>query len=162
ALPQTYAANASKDDINVILEKQFLPKDKATQSYTPVVINTGSKLVAIDTGLGLGMFNQSKGVVGQYHGNLKASGIDTNGVDVVVISHIHGDHINGLIDADNKPAFAKAEIFMPEVEWKFWTDESNAAKLPENLRGNFANVKRVFTALGNKVTPYNDGKEIVP
>jgi hypothetical protein len=48
------------------VEADFLAKDKVTHAYTPVVINTGSKLVAIDTGLGLGMFEQSKGAVGQY------------------------------------------------------------------------------------------------
>jgi glyoxylase-like metal-dependent hydrolase (beta-lactamase superfamily II) len=58
----------------------------------PVVVNTGSKLVAIDTGLGLGMFEQSKGAVGQYHGNLKAAGIDASQIDTVIISHFHGDH----------------------------------------------------------------------
>jgi glyoxylase-like metal-dependent hydrolase (beta-lactamase superfamily II) len=80
-----------------------------THAYTPVVVNTGSKLVAIDTGLGLGMFEQSKGAVGQYHSNLQAAGIDRNAVDVVIISHFHGDHINGLVGPENKPAFPNAD-----------------------------------------------------
>jgi glyoxylase-like metal-dependent hydrolase (beta-lactamase superfamily II) len=162
ALPPTYAANASKDQINIVLEQQFMPKDKATQSYTPCVVNTGSKLVAIDTGLGLGMFNQSKGAVGQYHSNLKAAGIDANAVDVVIISHFHGDHINGLVGADNKPAFPNAEVMVPETEWAFWADESNASKLPEPARPQMGNVKRVFGIVGNKMTKYQAGKELVP
>ena len=161
-LPATYVANASKDEVNALLEKQFLPKDKATHSYSPCVVNTGGKLVVIDTGGGPGAFNQSKGNFGQFQNNLKAAGIDPNAVDAVVISHFHGDHIGGLITADNKPFYPNAEVLVPETEWKFWTDEGNTTKVAENLRGNFANTKRVFGALGNKATPYQDGKEVVP
>ena len=123
-------------------------------AYTPVVINTGSKLVAIDTGLGLGMFEQSKGAVGQYHANLQAAGIDRNAVDVVIISHFHGDHINGLVGPDNKPAFPNAEVMVPETEWAFWADESNVSKLPDVAKSQMPNPKRVFGVLGNKVTKY--------
>src|SRR5262249_42251410 len=94
-LSDAYIANAQKADVNAALEADFLPKDKVTLNVAPVVINTGSKLVAIDTGLGLGMFEQSKGAVGRYHGNLRAAGIDRDAVDVVIISHFHADHING-------------------------------------------------------------------
>ena len=50
---------------------------------------------------------------GQFHTNLKAAGIDRNAVDIVIISHFHGDHINGLITPDNKPSFPNAEILVP-------------------------------------------------
>ena len=161
-LPDTYAANAKKDEVNAALAANHYPVDRAVQSYTPVVINTGTKLVAIDTGLGLGLYNQSKGAVGQYHGNLAAAGVDAKQVDAVIISHFHGDHYNGLLDADGKLVFPNAEIMVPAVEWKFWMDEGNASRVPELLKGNFANVKRVFGAFGNKVTQYDGGKELVP
>jgi hypothetical protein len=45
--------------------------------YTPIVINTGSKLVVMDTGTGEANLERSKGAAGQFHGNLKAAGIDT-------------------------------------------------------------------------------------
>ena len=113
-------ATSRRPTVNAALEADFLPKDKVIRAYTPVVVNTGSKLVAIDTGLGLGMFAQSKGAVGQYHSNLQAAGIDRNAIDVVIISHFHGDHINGLVGPENKPAFPNAEIIVPEAEWAFW------------------------------------------
>ena len=160
-LSDAYVVNAPKADVNAALEGLFLPKDKVTHGYTPVVINTGAKLVAVDTGLGLGMFEQSKGAVGQYHSNLQAAGIDRNAVDVVIISHFHADHINGLIGPENKPAFPNAEIMVPEVEAAFWADESNTSKLPEVARPQMGNVKRVFGIVGNKVTKYQAGKEIV-
>src|SRR5262245_24020086 len=161
-LSDAYVSNAPKADVNAALETDFLAKDKVTHAYTPVVINTGSKLVAIDTGLGLGMFEQSKGAVGQYHSNLQAAGIDRNAVDVVIISHFHGDHINGLVGPENKPAFPNAETMVPEVESAFWADESNAVKLPEPIRPQMGNVKRVMGIVGGKVTKYQTGKEVVP
>jgi glyoxylase-like metal-dependent hydrolase (beta-lactamase superfamily II) len=161
-LSDAYVSNAPKADVNAALEADFLAKDKVTHAYTPVVINTGSKLVAIDTGLGLGMFEQSKGAVGQYHSNLQAAGIDRNAVDVVIISHFHADHINGLVGPENKPAFPNAEIMVPEVEAAFWVDESNATKLPEPIRPQMGNVKRVMGIVGGKVTKYQTGKEVVP
>jgi len=66
-LGDSYVVNTPKDSVAKDLEAQFLPKDKVIHTYTPVVINTGSKLVAIDTGLGLGTYAQSKGALGQYH-----------------------------------------------------------------------------------------------
>lgn len=161
-LSDSYVVNAPKPDVNAALAADFLAKDKATHSYTPVVVNTGSKLVAIDTGLGLGMFDQSKGAVGQYHANLQAAGIDRNAVDVVIISHFHGDHINGLVGPENKPAFPNAEVMVPEIEWAFWADESNVSKLPDVAKSQMPNPKRVFGVLGNKVTKYQAGKELVP
>jgi glyoxylase-like metal-dependent hydrolase (beta-lactamase superfamily II) len=144
------------------LVANHLPPDKVTHAYTPVVVNTGSKLVVIDTGLGPGMYQQSKGAVGQFHTNLAAAGIDRNAVDVVIISHFHGDHINGLLGADSKLAFPNAEVMVPAGEWAFWMDDANAARFPDPIKGQFANVKRVFGALGNKSTQYEAGKELVP
>ena len=161
-LADAYVANQPKTAVNAALEADFLAKDRVTGVYTPVVINTGSKLVAIDTGLGLGMFAQSKGQVGQYHSNLEAAGINRNAIDVVIISHFHGDHINGLVGPENKPAFPNAEIIVPEAEWAFWTDESNTSKLPEVARGQMGNVKRVLGVIGNKATRHAPGKELVP
>ena len=157
-LSDAYVSNAPKADVNAALEALFLAKDKVAHAYTPVVINTGSKLVAIDTGLGLGMFEQSKGAVGQSHANLQAAGIDRNAVDVVIISHFHGDHINGLVGPDNKPAFPNAEVMVPETEWAFWADESNVSKLPDVAKSQMPNPKRVFGVLGTKLRSIKEAR----
>ena len=99
ALPDTYVRNAKKEEVNAALTAAHLEKDKLRPPFTPVVVNTGSKLVVIDTGLGPLLYEQSKGAVGQFQTNLAAAGIDRNAVDVVMISHFHGDHINGLLTA---------------------------------------------------------------
>jgi glyoxylase-like metal-dependent hydrolase (beta-lactamase superfamily II) len=161
-LSDAYVANAKKDQVNQVIAENYLPENSATHLYTPVVVNTGSKLVVIDTGLGLGTFAQSKGAAGQFHSNLAAAGIDPKSVDMVVISHFHGDHINGLLDAENKLAFPNAEVVVPAGEWKQWMDDSNMSKAAGTpIEGNYKNSRRVFGAIGNKVTQYEDGKELV-
>jgi glyoxylase-like metal-dependent hydrolase (beta-lactamase superfamily II) len=163
-LPDTYVANATKDQVGKILAESQLPADKVTHTFSPIVVNTGSKLVVIDTGLGPDQFAQSKGRTGQFHANLAAANLDRNAVDTVVISHFHGDHINGLLAAENKPAFANAEIMVPAAEWKFWMDDGEMSKGMGNpiLENNFKNIRRVFDALGRKVTQYEAGKEVAP
>ena len=136
-----------------------------TVPYTPIVVNTGSKLVVIDTGLGTGSLRASRRASSASSTAIWPPPASTAAaVDAVIISHFHGDHINGLITADNKPAFPNAEVLVPAGEWKFWNDAGEESKAAGNamVAGNFRNIKRVFGALGNKVTPYEAGKEVVP
>jgi glyoxylase-like metal-dependent hydrolase (beta-lactamase superfamily II) len=159
-----FVLNAKKDEVNAALEKAFRPRDKITISYGPLVINTGGKLVVIDTGNGPGAFAASKGAVGQFASNMAAAGIDPKAVDLVVISHFHGDHVNGLLTADNQPAFPNAEVLVPSTEWKFWMDDGEMSRAAnERMTGLFKNNRRVFEAgLKKKVTPYDWGKEVAP
>jgi glyoxylase-like metal-dependent hydrolase (beta-lactamase superfamily II) len=74
---------------------------------------------------------------------------------MVVISHFHADHVNGLLDAGNRPAFPNAEIKVPEAEWKFWMDDGEMSRAPKGrMTELFHNNRRVFDALGRKVTRY--------
>jgi glyoxylase-like metal-dependent hydrolase (beta-lactamase superfamily II) len=161
-LADTLVKNATKDQVNAALQAAFMEKDKFSFFFNPVVVNTGSKLVAIDSGNGPGAFEQTKGAVGQYHTNLAAAGIDAKNIDIVAISHFHGDHINGLVTADGKPAFANAEVMVPAAEWAFWMDDGNMSRAPDAMKPNFQNVRRVFGALQGKVTQHEPNKDIAP
>jgi len=162
-LPDNFVVNVPKDAVNEALAAARMEKDMMTIMYTPIAVNTGTKLVVIDTGTGEANFEKTKGAAGQFHGNLKASGINRDNVDIVIISHFHGDHINGLLTADNKPAFANAEIMVPAAEWKYFMDDAEMGKqTTERMKTVFANSRRVFDALNRKVTPYESGKEIAP
>lgn len=162
-LPDTLVVNVKKDDVNAVLEQAFMPKDKITNPFTPLAINTGGKLVIVDTGNGPGAFAASKGNVGQFASNLAAAGIDAKNVDMVVISHFHGDHINGLLTADNQPAFPNAEVLVSAAEWKYFMDDGEMSRANERIQTQFKNVRRVFEAgLNKKVTPYEWGKEVAP
>jgi glyoxylase-like metal-dependent hydrolase (beta-lactamase superfamily II) len=158
-----HVTNKSRDEVNAALAAAYYEKDMMTTPYNPVVVNTGSKLVVIDTGTSEANFERSKGTAGQFQANLKAAGIDRNAVDAVIISHFHGDHINGLLAPDNKLAFPNAEILVPAAEWKFFMDDGEMSRAsPGRMQDVFKNLRRVFDAIGRKVTPYEAGKEIVP
>jgi glyoxylase-like metal-dependent hydrolase (beta-lactamase superfamily II) len=163
-LPDNFVLNAKKDEVNAALDKAFLPKDKMTLLFTPLAINTGGKTIVIDTGMGAAAYASSKGVNGQFATNLTAAGIDPKSVDIVVISHFHPDHVNGLLNSEGTLAFPNAEVLVPASEWKFWMDDGEMSRAPEGrMQGLFKNNRRVFEAgLKKKVTPYEWGKEVAP
>jgi glyoxylase-like metal-dependent hydrolase (beta-lactamase superfamily II) len=164
ALGDTMVLNAKKDEVAAALEKAFLPKDKMSVHFAPLVINTGGKLVVVDTGNGAAAYASSKGNVGQFGTNMTAAGFDPKNVDIVVISHFHGDHINGLLTADNTPTFPNAEVLVPAAEWKYFMDDGEMGKqTTDRMKGVFANARRVLdTGLKKKVTPYEPGKDVAP
>lgn len=158
-----YIRNAKTDEIKAELAAAGLPTDRIKNTYSPIVLTTGGKRVLIDTGNGEAALKPSNGKRGTLGGNLAAAGIDRAVVDIVVISHFHADHVNGLLTADNKPAFPNAEVKVPEVEWKFWMDDGEMSRAtPGRMTELFANNRRVFDALGRKVTPYAWDKEVAP
>jgi glyoxylase-like metal-dependent hydrolase (beta-lactamase superfamily II) len=163
-LPDAFVSNVKKDVVGAALEKSFLAKDKVTISFAPLVINSGGKLIVLDTGNGPAAFAASKGNVGQFISNMKAAGLDPAAVDMVVISHFHGDHVNGLLTAEGTPAFVNAEVLVPAAEWKYWMDDGEMSRASdERLQGLFKNNRRVFDAgLKKKVTPYEWGKDVAP
>jgi glyoxylase-like metal-dependent hydrolase (beta-lactamase superfamily II) len=158
-----YLRNASASDLAAQLQAAGQPSDKMKNTYSPIVVTTGGKRVLFDTGNGESQFKPSNGERGTLNSNLASAGIDPGAIDVVVISHFHGDHVNGLLTADGQKAFPKAEIKVPEVEWKFWMDDGEMSRAsPGRMTELFQNNRRVFGALDRKVTPYAWGKDVVP
>ena len=156
-----YLSNASPEQLAKALGAAGLPTDKMKNGYAPIMLTTGGKRVLFDTGNGEAASVESKGERGTLNANLAAAGIDRNAIDVVVISHFHADHVNGLLMADNSKAFPNAEIKVPEVEWKFWMDDGEMSKAsPGRMTELFANNRRVFDKLGRKVTTYAWDKEV--
>jgi glyoxylase-like metal-dependent hydrolase (beta-lactamase superfamily II) len=132
--------------------------------FAPLVIQSGGKLIVLDTGTGPAAKVASKGANGLFLENMQAAGFDPDKVDMVVISHFHTDHVNGLLTADGKPAFPNAEVLVPATEWKFWTDDGEMSRAKgERMVGLFKSNRNVFeTGLKKKVTPYEWNKEIAP
>ncbi len=163
-LPPTFVANVDTADVKKALAANFYDTEIFNNNYTPIVVNTGKNLVVIDTGTGEGAFNQSKGSNGQFLTNLTAAGIDPKQVDTVIISHFHGDHVNGLLRADSSLAFPNAAIRVPAQEHKYWMDDGEMSKqTSERMTGLFKNNRRIFTnpEVAKRVQPYEGGKEIV-
>jgi glyoxylase-like metal-dependent hydrolase (beta-lactamase superfamily II) len=157
-----YLKNAGAQDLANQLNAEGQPDDVMKNTYSPIVLRTGGRTVLFDTGNGETAAAQSKGERGTLNASLAAAGIDRKAIDMVVISHFHADHVNGLLAADNKSAaFPNAEIKVPAVEWTFWMDDGAMSRAPAGRMAElFANNRRVFDALGRKVTVYNWDKEV--
>ncbi|MEP9351976.1 MBL fold metallo-hydrolase [Xanthobacter sp. KR7-65] len=156
-LSDTLVRNQPKEAVNAALKSAFLPENQIPISFTVLLLNIGGRQVLVDTGNG-----GKPGPVGLVNGSLTDLGIDPAAIDQVVISHFHGDHINGLLTADGAPAFPKAQLMVPEREWAFWMDEGQMSRAPEGLKGAFANVRRVFKPFEGKVERYGWDKELAP
>ena len=119
-LPDNMVANATRDEVNAALLAAHMEADVFVGPYNPIVINTGAKLIVIDTGTGEAAYKASKGANGQFLTNLAAAGIDANSIDTVIISHYHGDHVNGLLRADNTLAFNRLDENDPGKDGDLW------------------------------------------
>jgi glyoxylase-like metal-dependent hydrolase (beta-lactamase superfamily II) len=163
-LPDTWVTNVSKDQAIAAAEAAYMPKGMVTVPFNPQLINSGGKLILLDCGNGISAFDATKGQAGRLMQNLAAAGIDPKSIDVVLMSHLHPDHTNGIRAADNSMAFPNAEIMVPAKDWDFWMSDDNAAKAESNpmMKNYFANVKKIYTGIEKKVTKYDWDKEVVP
>jgi glyoxylase-like metal-dependent hydrolase (beta-lactamase superfamily II) len=94
--------------------------------------------------------------------NLSAAGIDPKAVDLVVISHFHPDHINGIKDKDNGLVFPNAEIMVSAPEWAFWMDDANMKAAPAELKLTFRNQRRIFADIAKQTMRFEPGAEVAP
>jgi glyoxylase-like metal-dependent hydrolase (beta-lactamase superfamily II) len=163
-MPDGFVRNVSKEQALAAAEAARWPKGMVTVPFNPQLINTGGKLVLIDSGNGIAQFEPSKGAVGRTIANLAAAGVQPKDIDVVLMSHLHPDHINGIRAADNSMAFPNAEIMVPGKDWDFWMSPENAAKAESNpmMKNYFANVQKIYAGIESKVTKYDWDKEIAP
>ncbi|MDB5643051.1 MAG: hypothetical protein JWN07_2368 [Hyphomicrobiales bacterium] len=159
AMPDTFVRNVAKEEVGKALEASAMSAARMTVPYNPMLVNTGGKLVLVDTGNGQG---DAKGEVGLLLPNMTAAGVDPKQVDIVVITHFHGDHILGLRMADGSLAFPNAEVKVPAAEYAFWMSDDNMAKAPDAMKGAFALVRRIFKDMGDRLTQYAMDKEVAP
>jgi glyoxylase-like metal-dependent hydrolase (beta-lactamase superfamily II) len=155
-----YVKNVSKEQAIAAAEAAYMPKGMVTVPFNPLVINTGSRMVLIDTGFPPG----AGPTIGLLQSNMAAAGIDPKAIDVVILSHLHPDHINGIKTPSGALAFPNAEIKAPSVDWAFWMSDENMSKFQDNqlMRDYFDNTRKVLSDIAGKVTRYDWGKEVAP
>jgi glyoxylase-like metal-dependent hydrolase (beta-lactamase superfamily II) len=134
--------NTTPQQVQTLLARMFRvnPTQTAVNAY---LVNTGSELVLVDTGAA-GLFGPS---LGKILDNLKAAGHAPEQIDHVLLTHLHGDHCNGLLDAQGKPAFANATVHVAAKEAAFWLSADVMAKAPKEVQG-------FFKMAQNAVAPY--------
>lgn len=101
-------------------------------SVNGFLIHTGSKLVLVDTGAA-GLFGPT---LGKLVANLKAAGYQPEQVDEVLITHLHPDHVGGLMAGDTM-VFPNATVRADWHDSEYWLSEANMAKAPKDAQGFF-------------------------
>jgi glyoxylase-like metal-dependent hydrolase (beta-lactamase superfamily II) len=150
--------NTSSEKVDQSLAKSFL-KSPLETSFNGFLVNTGTKLVLIDTGAG----NLFSPTLGKLLANLKASGYQPEQVDEIYITHMHPDHVGGLL-ADGKAAFPNAIVRADKREGDYWLSDTNAAKAPDEMKGFFQGAKAAlgpYVAAG-KYQPFSGNSDLVP
>ncbi len=153
-----FVRNASERAVNKALAIAFLPPDILPVSFTALLVNTGSKLILIDTGTA-GQITDTAGFMGD---NLAAAGVKPDDIDTIVISHFHPDHIDGIKTKDGDKVFAKADILVPEPEWNYWMDDAHMAGVAEPVHKYFLNARRIFQDIAGEVHRFKPGAEVAP
>jgi glyoxylase-like metal-dependent hydrolase (beta-lactamase superfamily II) len=162
-LPDSFVTNIPKAEAAAAAEAAYMPQGMVTVPFNPQLINTGGKLILIDCGNGIATYEPTKGAVGRTLMNLQAAGVDPKSIDIVLMSHLHPDHTNGIRALDGSMAFPNAEIMVPSKDWAFWMSDENAAKAPNDMMKNyFANVRKIYAGIESKVTKYEWDKEVAP
>jgi glyoxylase-like metal-dependent hydrolase (beta-lactamase superfamily II) len=137
---------------------ELLGAPKVRTSVNGWLINTGDRLVLVDTGTSTAMGD----TLGKLAANLGAAGYTPDQVDDVVITHLHIDHANGLLNGDNI-AFPNASLRVAESELAFWSDDALRNQAPDGLKPFFDIARRAvkpYQAAG-KLVSFSDG-ELLP
>ena len=144
--------------VDKALAKSFL-KSPVETSVNGYLINTGTKLVLIDTGAA-GLFGPT---LGKLLGNLKASGYQPEQVDEIYITHLHHDHVGGLLSG-GKAAFANAIVRVDRHEADYWLSQANMDKAPVEIQEFFRKAMasvRPYVESG-RFLPFDGDTELVP
>lgn len=128
------------------MRQKYLPKGTYPNAVNAFLVRTPDQTVLIDAGFGRKLFD-----------NLQSLGVSVGQVNTILLTHMHGDHIGGLL-RDGKVAFPNAVLYISQAEHDYWTSDSAMQAVPENRRGGFQQVRRVVAAYKDKFRLFTPGE----
>jgi glyoxylase-like metal-dependent hydrolase (beta-lactamase superfamily II) len=151
-----FGQNQSQEAVAEHLGNNFLPADKMSIGFTPVIVNTGNEVILFDTGNGSGR-GATRGLLAK---SLTAAGYTPDQIDVVVITHFHPDHIGGLMDGET-PTFKNARYVTGEAEYNYWTSKKLADSADDKIKPRIQLVQNKVVPLAENMTFVKDGNDVV-
>lgn len=119
--------------------KEYVPEGTFPNAMNAFLLQTPEKNILFDTGVGRKLID-----------NLGSLGITADKIDIVVITHMHGDHIGGMLK-DGEKVFSNADVYLSQPEYDYWTDQDKINQLPERQKGSFLNAIKVTEAYKDKL-----------
>lgn len=158
-LDEEFVANAPLAEVRALLASQGLSTDYVDVPYTPFLVIAGQRRILMDTGLG----DWGGPTTGKLLENLRAAGFAPEDIDTVLISHYHGDHINGLRNRAGEYIFKNAKVMVPAGEHAYWMDDTRAAQATAGrMKGLFENARRTFGSMpAGMLQIFEPGAEVV-
>jgi glyoxylase-like metal-dependent hydrolase (beta-lactamase superfamily II) len=128
-------------------------------SINAFLVNTGEKLVLIDTGAGA-LYGAC---CGRLLANLRLAGYAPEQVDEILLTHLHKDHVGGVLQA-GKIAFPNAVLRVARADADYWRDAGSRARAPEFLRSFFDSASEALApyAAAGRLQPFDGDTEVVP
>jgi glyoxylase-like metal-dependent hydrolase (beta-lactamase superfamily II) len=161
ALPTKFFSGDAEGATKLLEQSFVASKDSAPTTFNEWLINTGDKLVLVDTGYS----NAAGPAAGKLPKALAAAGVNPADIDAVVITHIHPDHCLGLLTTDKQLAFPNASVHVNGEEMAWWLEGD--MKIPEGkpffkelFEGGRAAFKPYVDA--KKVQTFKEGAELAP
>lgn len=133
-----FGMNVSETEFAEVSQQNFLSTESSNFFFTPTLINTGAELVLFDTGL-----NAEATIAA-----IESAGYTADQVDIVVLTHMHGDHIGGMMN-NGTATFANARYVTGQVEYDHWAAAGN-----EGFDANVRPMAEMTTFIG-------DGDDVV-
>ncbi|MBZ6413154.1 MULTISPECIES: MBL fold metallo-hydrolase [Methylobacterium] len=145
------------DEAGRLQEEGFRDTVAPRITVNAFLILGGDKPVLVDAGMGSG----GPETLGHLPEALAACGVAPEDVGTVLVTHLHSDHIGGLIARDGAVAFPNAEVVIPEAEAAYWLAEGAEARAPEGARAGFRRAHALVAAYGDRIRRAGEG-EVLP
>lgn len=121
------------------------------------IIRAAGRTALVDTGSGPHYDCNS----GKLFQNMAAAGVSIEDIDTILFTHIHPDHISGLLDADNHKVFARQRLRMARAEHEFWLSDAPRSKQIDHVKHEADYVIKFLAPYRSQIDLFEEG-EVFP